>query len=463
MAGEAACKLPPKESPNVPDRPNILYVFTDQQSAEAMSCAGNADLHTPAMDRLAAEGTRFDRAYTPYPLCTPARASMFTGKFPHEVGVRDNHVPLAPEAVPHGLGHVMSRGGYDAVYAGKWHIPELDIPDGVHGFRKLAGWGDPKATEAMADYFRSRSRAGGEDGGKPFFAVVSYVNPHGICEYGRHTPTPFVDVGEPPSLGDCPNLPANYAIPPHEPEAIRIWRSRPALSIHLQSIPEDWRRYRWGYYRLVEWVDAQLARLLEALDQTGLAENTVVIFSSDHGDHNGAHRLGQKWTFYEESARVPLIVRLPAGRGPRGAVSSHLVNTGIDLGATVCDLAGVAPPADWAGLSWVPLLDGRRLGRWRDHVVSETRLGGPNMDGRMVRTERYKYSVWGRFKNREQLIDVQADPGEMVNLAVESRHGDTLRHHRELLAAWCERTGDDFGKHHGFRHIPFVLPGMEMT
>ena len=118
------------------DRPNILYVLTDEQYAGAMSCAGNPEVRTPAMDRLAQSGVRFSSVYCAYPLCTPSRASMFTGMMPHQVGIDGNEQSIAAAYRPQELGHLLSSAGYECVYGGKWHIPEISLPEG-HGFRRI--------------------------------------------------------------------------------------------------------------------------------------------------------------------------------------------------------------------------------------------------------------------------------------------------------------------------------------
>jgi arylsulfatase A-like enzyme len=437
----------------VPDaRPNILYVFTDQQSAAAMSCAGNTDLHTPNMDALAARGVRFDRAYCAYPLCTPSRAAMFSGFWPHQVGIRVNGQGFCEEALGRTLGHVMTAGGYDCVYAGKWHVPEGSIPDGVHGFRSLCGWGDERVPGACAEYFR-------QAGDRPFFMVASFVDPHAICEYGRFDVAPFGDVGE-PAPGQCPNLPANFAPAPHEAQVFREWHdSQMFLQIPAGNSPEQWRRYRWGYYRFIERVDRRLGEILDALRAAGLEDNTLIVFSSDHGDSAGAHRFAQKWNFYDESARVPFLVAAPGIEG--GRRSRYLVNNGVDLAPTVCEAAGIEPSRDWPGVSLLPALDPDAEPPAREAVVAETRLTDSGVDGRMVRTDRYKYTIWKWGANREQLIDMDADPGEMVNLAIEDRDAGELQRHRDLLASWCRETHDDFGRHHGFGNVPYCVPGIE--
>ncbi len=435
------------------ERPNIVYIFTDQQFAGAMSCAGNEDLHTPALDRLASEGVRFENAYCTYPLCTPSRASMFAGRWPHEVGINQNGQPIDAAFREQELGHLLSNAGYECVYGGKWHIPEISIPEG-HGFRKICGFDDVALPARCREFFAQTHE-------KPFFLVASFDNPHNICEWRRQQNVPWGEIGAPPRVEDCPMLPANFAIPPFEPEAIRIITGRnPRIYPDVRYSAEQWRRYRWAYYRLVEKVDAQIGQILDALDDAGLAENTLVIFSSDHGDGHGAHHLVQKSFLYEEASRVPLIVRM-LGVSAEGHVDrAHLMASCLDIYATVCDFAGVTPPAGTHGRSMRPLLDGSDVEDWHRYVVSETHFDNHNCDGRIVRTARYKYIAysWGAY--REQLFDMTQDPGEMVNLAVMSRYADVLQQHRDLLREWCSETGDTFyGHHYSHPAIPFMVPG----
>jgi arylsulfatase A-like enzyme len=435
-------------------RPNIVYIFTDQQFAGAMSCTGNAELHTPAMDRLSDEGVRFERAYCTYPLCTPSRASMMAGRWPHEVGIDRNGLPIDAAFREEELGHLLSEAGYTCAYGGKWHIPEISIPEG-HGFRRISGFDDVGLPARCRDVFEAPHD-------QPFFLVASFDNPHNICEWRRQQNLPWGPVGDPPRVTACPMLPANFAVPPFEPECVRlITGSNPRIYPDARYSDEQWRRYRWAYYRLVEKVDAQIGQILDALDAAGLSENTWVIFSSDHGDGHAAHHLVQKSFLYEEAMRVPCIVRGPGVEAPGRVNAAHLISAGLDVYATVCDIAGVTPPEGTHGRSLRPLLTADApMAKWRDHVVAETYFPGHNCQGRMVRTERFKYVAysWGAY--REQLFDMFKDPGEMVNLAVRDRFADVLQQHRDLLRDWCERTGDDFyGHHYSHPDIPFMVPG----
>ncbi|MHC4520452.1 MAG: sulfatase family protein, partial [Planctomycetota bacterium] len=210
------------------------------------------------------------------------------------------------------------------------------------------------------------------------------------------------------------------------------------------------REYQWGYYRLVEKVDAEIGKVMAALRESGREEDTVVVFSSDHGDGHSRHRWNQKWSLYDESARVPFIVAWK-GRTRAGHVDHHLVSSGLDLLPTICDYAGARVPEGCLGRSVRRLAEGRPQSDWRKYVVSETSFGNWGNVGdadfpkaRMVRTDRYKYIAYDKGKRREQLIDMKADPGEMVNLAERAELASVLKQHRDYLAQWCRRTKDDF-------------------
>lgn len=426
------------------NRPNILYIFTDQQYAGAMSCAGNKDLTTPAMDSLAKTGVLFEKAYCTQPLCTPSRASMFTGFMPYEIDVTSNDKAISDHLRKQELGSVFEPD-YECVYAGKWHVPEISMPEG-HGFRNLSDFGDKDLAERCVEFLKQGHN-------RPFLLVVSFDNPHNICEWARNQKLPW---GQVPRVftEECPDLPVNFAIPPFEPEAIRIEQSTPK-GVHPTSgyTDEHWRQYRHAYYRLVEKVDAELGRILDALRDQGLEENTLVIFSSDHGDGLGAHHWNQKSVLYEESIRVPFIVSFKDVTKAGHVDDTNLISNGLDLFPTLCDYADIKVPDGLRGRTVRPLAEGLE-DEWRDQVIVETLFGPPGYQGtqgRMVRTQRYKYMVysWGQY--REQLIDMKEDPGEMVNLAVNNKYQVILQEHRERLARWCKETGD---------HFDVLIPGL---
>lgn len=380
---------------------------------------------------------------------------MFSGRMPHEVGVTENNVPIAEEFRQQELGHVLSAAGYECVYAGKWHIPEISIPDG-HGFRELCPFDDVELAGRCREFLSApRDRR--------FFLVASFDNPHNICEWRRETPLPWGPIGRPPRVEDCPPLPPNYAVPPFEPGIIReVVRRNPKAYAQADYSDEQWRRYRWAYNRLVQKVDQSIGEILEALRDNGLEDDTLVLFSSDHGDHQGCHHLSQKSILYEEAARVPFIARTKGVAKPGHVDTTHLVSNGLDLYATICDFAGVEPPEALGGRSLRSLLSGEAPGDWRDHLVLETRFPSVDCDGRAVITDRHKYVAYGWGTYREQLFDLGTDPGEMSNLAICSHYGHILERHRRLLREWCETTNDTFGGgHYAHRDVPYVVPGDE--
>jgi arylsulfatase A-like enzyme len=281
--------------------------------------------------------------------------------------------------------------------------------------------------------------------------MASFINPHDICQVARNQPLPQGPVPEPASIADCPNLPANFPIQPYAPDMLQLLRqTSPRIYPTLEFTDDDWRRLRFLYYRLVEKVDAEIGRLLKGLRDQGLDENTVIIFTSDHGDGHGAHNWNQKTALYEECIRIPFIVS-QKGVTKQGVNTQHLVSQGLDLFPTLCNYAGIDVPTELMGLNFRPLAEGKTVSKWRDQLVVETEIdigtgpGGPGAS-RAVITDRYKYSIYPMGRYREQLVDLQTDPGEMVNLAVNTRYNSILNNHRQLLRTCCEQTGDPFIK-----------------
>lgn len=415
-------------------RPNIIYIMTDQQTATAMSCAGNPDLHTPNMDRLAERGVRFENAYCSLPLSGPSRASMFTGYTPTEVGLQENETPMPDSLRTQTLGTLMSEAGYQCAYAGKWHVNTNSLPDKVaFGFENLHGHNDFGLAEACIAFMQRRQ-------GKPFFLVASFDNPHNICEYSRSQNPPFADFEE-PALKDCPGLPNNFAVNPYDADALAFEKTRNhRLYPTAHYTPDDWRRYRNAYYRLIETVDAEIGKIVNEIEKQNLWENTVIIFTSDHGDGCGAHQWNQKTALYEEVVNVPFIVCLPNGKHA-GKVLPQLINNGVDLMPTVCDWAGTKVPQGRNGVSFRQVVEkGDAATIHRQYVVTETNFAQTaGTLGWMVRTPHYKYVLYDTGKNREMLYDMKTDRGEMCNLAIEDKYKEIVKEHRRLLEEWMDK------------------------
>jgi arylsulfatase A-like enzyme len=260
------------------------------------------------------------------------------------------------------------------------------------------------------------------------------------------------DVEVNPPLTQCPPLPENFEINPDESEAVEIRRGlvedgEPnAQKMAMGFTPDEWRQYRWAYNRLVEKVDGHIGAVLKALDENGLADNTVVIFSSDHGDGYGAHRWHQKSVLYEESCRVPFIISYP-GKGRKNETDDHLISVGIDMMATISDIAGVDMPAGpYYGKSALPfVLDKNSKAPAHEYVVSEAEVRvtkKEGYDGRALRTPKFKYHLWSKGEKREQLFDMVNDPGETKNLAENPEYAAHLKQHQELFADWLKKTDD---------------------
>ncbi|MCM2370120.1 sulfatase family protein [Aporhodopirellula aestuarii] len=433
-------------------RPNILLITTDQQFADAMGCAGSEGLNTPAMDEIAKRGVRFTNAYVNYPVCLPERYSMYTGRLPCTRRLADaKNKPIVS------LGNQAKLAGYRTAYFGKWHIQDQTFSTKDrkhHGFDVYTSGRDATITENAVGYLSQPNDT-------PFLLVTSYYNPHDICEWGRKkagvkekkaTTMRNGDVSISPPLEDCPPLPDNYEINADEAEAVMrrrniVDKKGPNAQKMAMSFDRDqWRQYRWAYNRLVELVDNEIGQVLAALKENGLDENTVVIFTSDHGDGCGAHRWHQKSILYEESCRVPFIIRWP-GQSRVNEIDDRLVSVGIDLMPTISEIVGTPmPDGPYFGLSALPFaLDEHSPAPTHRYVVTEAEVDDDvSYKGRSVRTPNFKYHRWSDGSNREQLFDMVNDRGETNNLAQEPEFADVLEAHRKMLADWIERTDDTY-------------------
>ena len=442
-----ACSPLGAEEKRVTTKPNVLVIIVDQLFADAMSCAGRSFVKTPAMDSLAAAGARFARAYCADPVCVPSRLSMLTGAMPSRVGIETNEdmrkSKVTPEIVQNSMGQIFTKAGYETVYGGKQHVP-MKIE--AAGFRDIGPNAGPGLVDASVKFLR-------QPHDRPFLMVASFINPHDICFMAIRNltspeefkaPQPLVDAMTLPAgmsreeffAKVCPPLPANYAIPPGEPEAI-LAADRRAFRTSTRSSwsDEQWRMHRWAYARLTEHVDGQIAAVLAALRETGLEKNTLVVFTSDHGDMDASHRLEHKSVLYDEATRVPFIVSWKGVTKPGLVDTEHLVSSGIDLIPTLCDFAGIPQPASLKGRSVRALAEGR-ASAWRDTLVVE------NGESRMLRSARYKYVVYASGARREMLTDMVADSGEMKNLAQDSAFAPVLAEHRRLLKEWYQQNGE---------------------
>ncbi|MFW5681647.1 MAG: sulfatase [Phycisphaeraceae bacterium] len=442
---------------------NLLVILIDQQHWNMMSCAGNPHVHTPNMDRLAQEGVRFTRTYAANPVCIPSRFSLMTGRMPTAIGMRSNAdnsaEPLPQDIERNALGHLARRAGYRPLYGGKQHIPRSSAEK--MGFEYFC----VDERDALADACAKRLSRGEDE---PFLMVASFINPHDICymaiRESAETPeerdlierggielaTLEHDMRMPEGVDEerffaelCPPLPDNFEPQEGEPEAIaNLLAKRPFRKKAREDWDErPWRMHRWAYAKLTERVDREIGKVLDALDHGPHADNTVLVFTSDHGDMDASHRMEHKTAFYDEAARVPLIVRRPGETHPGRVDHTHLISNGLDFVPTFCDYMGIEPPADLEGQSFRPRVE---TGRPAGQLANPSNSSRPwikieNEIGRCVVSATHKYARYDEGERAEQFVDLVNDPGEMRNAVDNPEQADALRQHR----AWYDQAFPD--------------------
>ena len=446
--------MPSNSSP----RPNLIWIFGDQHRAQALSCNGDPNLATPNIDRMSTEGVNFTSAVSGFPLCCPYRAALLTGRYPH-LTVPGHEYRLDP-AQPT-VASVFNQAGYHTAYFGKWHLDGFHEREGraalhiippdrrgdfdtwvgyennnsqwdswVHGgsgedaFQyRLPGYETDALTGLLLDYLHQRANqpAGPENDPQPFFAVLSVQPPH----------DPYVA----PAEWMARHTPANVTLRPNVPNIARV--------------TDLARRELAGYYAMIENLDWNVGRILQALDETGLRQNTHVIFFSDHGDMHGSHGQFRKTAPWEEAVRVPFII---SGHVPQyvNSVGRYpLPINHVDVAPTSLGLCGLPTPdwmqgADYSGYR----LRGKAQPSQPDsaylqlvvptghhHSVDRPWRGVVTRDG-------WKYVV---LEGQPlMLFNLNEDPYELANLALNPVYRAERRQLQDRLAAWIHDTGDQF-------------------
>jgi arylsulfatase A-like enzyme len=479
------------------NKPNILLVVTDQQRTDTLGFMGKAPCRTPNMDRLAREGISFDRALCTGPLCLPSRASLFTGKYPHQVDMMMNSDTLQEPPV---LTDTLRKHGYHTAYAGKWHLEPAGQPkafrdkekelglDKVHGGyvapkgqRVIDRWFDVAEGQGSYDYSVWCEENGLPDGwgvsdpdvrthrkpsmtvpktkvqdmppehtydawvtdialrflderpqDKPFFLVAGYFGPHPPFLI----PEPYYslydadDIPEPPNFGPQPNKPkANKTSYYHQ-----LW----------QDHGDNWDAWKksmavyWGYCTMM---DDLLGRLLAALENEGILDDTLVIFTSDHGEMLGSHGLWHKMMPYEECLRVPMLMRLPGAinAGIRSQANVSL----IDIPTTMLSIIGEDIPSDMLGCDLtIASSDGSEFQEDAYRFAEHKPLGDwhQTVEWRLVTDNKFKY-VWNQG-DLDELYDLQSDPHELLNLINNADYIAALKRLSSRLDQWMKETDD---------------------
>jgi iduronate 2-sulfatase len=463
-------------------RPNVLFIVADDLNT-LMGCYGDPLAKTPHLDRLAVRGMRFDRAYCTFPLCGPSRNSFLTGLHPNATGIHGNS-QIFRQAIPRqaSMPQAFRRAGYFVGRIGKLFHYNVPRSVGTDGHDDPASWEvalNPAGVDRLAEepdiftlepghfggtlswYASPRPDALHTDGkiaadaewvlercakdrSRPFFLAVGFFRPH----------TPYVAPRD-PYFGWHPrdrmpvvqDVAADRAdIPP------AALRSGQAVQ---DAMSDDLRRdCRQAYNASISFMDAQVGRVLAALDRFGLADNTIVVFTSDHGYHMGEHGLWQKLSLFEESARVPLLLVAPGTTKPDTVATTPVSQ--VDLFPTLAALCGVPTPTNLQGQNLVPMLtDPGHAGRgWAVTQVARSRgKAAPPFFGYSIRTPRWRYTEWDEGREGRELYDHDADPRELTNLAGLESHAADVAALAKLLRAAVAATLPAAGR------VPELRPG----
>ncbi len=453
----AACGASAYRSDSKPRTPapfrkmNVLFIAVDDLN-NALGCYGHPLVKSPNIDRLARRGVRFDRAYCQFPLCNPSRSSFLTGRRPDSTGVLDNAVQFRkniPDVVT--LPQLFIGNDYFVARVGKLYHYGVPNQIGTPGLDDPPSWQlalFPRGAEKDEEYrvinYTGGSNIGGtltwymsdasdeaqtdgkvatdairlleEHKDKPFFLGVGFYRPHVPCV----APKKWFDM-----------YPIDQIKLPDEPANVREGVPPAAFTANPPNYgvkPDDQKMFTRAYYASTSFMDAQVGRVLNALERLGLAKNTIVVLFGDHGWSLGEHGQWQKMSLFEESARVPLIIYAPGAKG-NGKKCGRTVEL-VGLYPTLADLCDAGHPKGLEGHSMKPLLDNPNA-KWDYSAFTQVSRGG--FMGRSVRTERYRYTEWDEGRKGAELYDHDKDPREWNNLAGDPGHAAAVEMMKGLL------------------------------
>jgi arylsulfatase A-like enzyme len=434
-------------------RPNIVVILSDDQRADMLSCMGNKYVQTPNIDRLAKEGLVFENAFCTAGVCSPSRASILTGKYPHQCGAPGilwcNNTFLRNETLFPTLLH---QAGYYTAHIGKFHLGQDAMPkpgyDYWAGFEWLGEFFKTKVTINGAekqfegfsdDILASLAAEQIKEAAKkdaPFFVFVGLKAPHLPFSYDQRYKNFLdgVEMPKPPSYNEDYDVSGKPAFMKNN--LIRIDTFQGGLPMFGNS----WDTYVKAYYRSSQCLNDAAGVILKAIDETGEAQDTIVIYSSDQGYSLGEHGNTEKHYAYEGVMRVPMLVRYP--RMIKAGIRRKEMALNIDIAPTLLDLAGASIPADMAGQSWRPVLDAKKEtpAKWRDDFLFKQESPGDAIPGQIaVRTERYKLITYQSFPDRE-LYDLQNDPLEIKNVVTDPAYANVLKDMELRLARLKKET-----------------------
>lgn len=467
-------------------RKNVLFIISDDLNC-FLGCYGDPRAKTPNIDRLAARGMRFDRSYCTFPLCGPSRNSMLTGLYPNSSGILQN-AQIFRQTIPShvSLPQAFRQAGYFAARIGKlyhYNVPksvgtnghddpgswEMEInPAGVDRLEEeplittltpgqfggtLSWYASPKADKyhtdgimaADAQWVLQRCADRPE---RPFFLAVGFFRPH----------TPYV-APKIPYFGYYPEKEMPIVTGVAEDQSDLPAAALGSYKKEQDKLTDQLRQQCiQAYYASISFMDAQVGKVVDTLDELGLAENTIIVFTSDHGYHMGEHGLWQKMSLFEESARVPMLIIAPGVTQPSSVAKTPVSQ--VDLYPTLTELCGVSSPENLQGQSLVPILADpkskgrgwalsqvtRGGGRARATVGTDVSSDGGRYFGYSLRTDRWRYTQWDAGMRGHELYDHDADPRELTNLADDPAHADTVKLLSARIVEAIETTFPPNGK-----------------
>ncbi|MBN8624808.1 MAG: sulfatase [Planctomycetes bacterium] len=448
-------------------RPNVLFLISDDLN-NFLGCYGDPRARTPNLDKLAARGVRFDKAYCSFPLCGPSRNSLLTGLYPNSTGIHANQ-QIFRQTIPaqQSLPQAFRLAGYFAARIGKLYHYNVPKSIGTNGHDDPGSWEmeiNPAGVDRLEEEPQIFSLTPGQYGGslswfaspkpdrfhtdalmaddaawvlkrcaerkdRPFFLAVGFFRPH----------TPYVAPKD-PYYGYYPEseMPVVQGVADDQADLPKA--ALGSYKPDQDKLTDDLRRQCvQAYYASISFMDAQVGRVLAALEENGLAENTIVVFTSDHGYHMGEHGLWQKMSLFEESSRVPLLIAAP-GMAKAGSVAAAPVSH-VDLFPTLAELCNVSAPKNLQGQSLVPMLKDPENEKGRDWALTQVVRGGGlgratvtrdvgsegnRYFGYTLRTPRWRYTEWDEGRQGRELYDHSADAKELKNLADDPAHAATI-------------------------------------
>lgn len=485
-------------------QPNLLFIFTDQQAAKTMGAYGNNLIHTPNMDKLAEKSIVFKNAYVSQSVCTPSRSTILTGLYPHTTECTENNIPLHSDT--HCFPELGNFVGYKRAYYGKWHLgdeiftqhgfqewrsiedmyrwyykgrdrtkhstyhkflikngfkPNITSEDGFQEFSREFSAHLPEEFSKPAYLSREASRFIKENRNNPFILYVNFLEPHPPLSSPRDGQYNPKDIPLPASF--------HHKLTKNQHFKAHLYRRALYEQFIIGAGPlkteNDWRHIIASYWGLVSLVDTHLGTILNTLDECGLTDNTIIVYTSDHGDMMGSHQLLAKCVMFEEAVKVPLLLKIPGLRS-NGKHVDNLISQ-IDLVPTLLEAMDQSIPQHLQGFSWLPFLQGKKALSEQNVFVQWNGYDGPRGNfkgfhildywkgmasenkiidalGDPVRTiitpDGWKYNFSPRGWN--ELYNLNIDPYEITNLVEETKYTGLIKELRTKIFQWQERTSD---------------------